>query len=255
MRIYETHCHLNHDLFGDDWKDVEARAKAVDVRRLVVVGFDTTSSRQAVFLAKDKPETLRASIGIHPDACNDWTDSTSEEFLALANENANPVVAVGEIGLDYHWNTFEPGVQKQVFRDQLALAERLNLPVIIHCRDAYDDALDILALHPNVTGVLHCFTGDALQAKRALSLGYFVGVGGVITYKNAHTVREAIVSVPLDRILLETDSPYLAPQPWRGKRNEPSYLTAVITKLSELYAMSEDDISEITWQNAESLFG
>ncbi len=253
MAIYETHCHLNHPQFESDLDQVLQRAEASGIGRLLVVGYDMASSRRAISMANTHPNVV-ASIGIHPEDCSDWTDDNRDELISLANSGSSKSAAWGEIGLDFHWKTHDPEVQKKVFVQQLEIAKELNLPVIIHCRDAYDETIDILEACGTTRAVLHCFTGSVVQAQRAVSLGFSLGVGGVITYKNASDVREAAAAVPLDRILLETDSPFLAPQPWRGKRNEPSYITAVTAKLAELHGLSPDKIAEATWENAASFF-
>ena len=254
MPIYETHCHLNHSQFDNDLHDVLNRAVEANVGRLLVVGFDLTSSRRAVSLAADQP-ALRTAVGIHPEDVVEWSQSARDELINLVRNNRLLVTAWGEIGLDYHWETYSRNRQRTVFIEQLDIASSLDLPVIIHCRDAYDDTLDVLAEHGKSRGVLHCFTGTAAQAERGLALGFHIGVGGVVTYKNSADVREMVRTLPLDRILIETDCPFLAPQQWRGKRNEPAYLTAVVAKLAEVFGRFPFEIEDQTWNNAEALFG
>jgi TatD DNase family protein len=227
MPIYETHCHLNHKQFEGDYVDVIERANHANIKRLLVVGFDLPSSRRALSITKFHP-ALRASVGIHPEDGDQWSEQTREEFTDLCRSNPDKIVAWGEIGLDYHWKTHEPDFQKVVFNRQLEVAQELNLPVIIHCRDAYDDTLEVLQRSGTVRAVLHCFSGTVEQALRAVSLGFYIGIGGVITYKNAANVRDVAATIPRDRIVIETDSPFLSPQPFRGKRNEPAYLSAVV---------------------------
>jgi TatD DNase family protein len=255
MAIYETHCHLNHEQFDADYALVVERALTANIRRLLVVSYDMPSSRRALSLSLSLPNVF-AAIGIHPDDAGSWSDSAKDELTGLFRSHPKNIIAWGEIGLDYHWNTHDHAVQKRVFVEQLAAARELDLPVIIHCRDAYDDTLDILeGFGASRSVVVHCFTGTVDQARRAVALGCYIGLGGVLTYKNAANVRAIAEEIPLARILLETDSPYLAPQQWRGKRNEPAYLTAVAAKLAELRGLSVDEIESTTWQNATTLFG
>jgi TatD DNase family protein len=254
MAIFETHCHLNHAQFESDCDSVIDRADQANVRRLLVVSYDLASSRRAVNLA-NKYAQINTAVGIHPEDASEWSDLTQGELVALCESNPGSIVAWGEIGLDYHWKTHEPDFQKRVFVEQLKTARTLGLPVIIHCREAYDDTLNILEDFGADRVVVHCFAGTVEQALRAVSLGYYIGIGGVLTYRNAADVRDIAVQIPVDRILIETDSPFLAPQKWRGKRNEPAYLTAVVSKLAELLEKSADEIEEITWNNAVSLFG
>jgi TatD DNase family protein len=254
VAIYETHCHLNHEQFADDWEDVLGRAQSANVRRLLVVGYDIASSRRAVYLASANAD-LRSAVGIHPEAADEWSSTVSFELIEMHRAHTDTVLAIGEIGLDYYWKTVDPVLQKDVFAQQLALAESLSLPVIVHCREAYDDTLDIIERFPKSRGVLHCFTGSTDQAQRALALGFYIGVGGIATFKNSNNVRSTIKTVPIDRLLLETDSPFLAPQAWRGKRNEPSHLPTIVTKMSEVLVVPETEVEATTWQNAVNLFG
>jgi TatD DNase family protein len=254
MAIYETHCHLNHPQFDDDLEQAIQRALDADVQRLLVVSYSLATCRRAVALAHAYPP-LCSAIGIHPEDAAEWNDSTKAELIDLCLSKRETIAAWGEIGLDYHWNTHPHDVQKSVFIDQLVAARSLNLPVIIHCRDAYDDTLDILEQFGADRVVVHCFTGTLDQALRAVSLGYYIGIGGVITYKNAADIREIARQIPLDRMLVETDSPFLAPQSWRGKRNEPAHIVAVVEKLAEVLNMTIEDVQQVTWQNATNLFG
>jgi len=254
MAIYETHCHLNHERFADDFDQSIQRALDENIRRLLVVSYDLESSRRAANLSQSY-EPLRSAIGVHPEDAGQWSDETRDQLLALHSNPSSKVVAWGEIGLDYHWRTFTDEFQKSVFTEQLKLARSLNLPVVIHCREAYDDTLDLLESFGSIAGVVHCFTGTVEQAQRAVSLGFHIGVGGVVTYKNAQDVRSIVEQIPLNRILLETDSPFLTPQPWRGKRNEPAYILAVVEKVAELLAIPPEDVEAATWDNAAALFG
>lgn len=252
--LNDTHCHLNHSDFEDDWQAVLERARSADVRRLLVVGFDLPSSRRAVSIAQQEPD-LQAVIGIHPESAGEWSADTLAELNSLHREAGIKVAAWGEIGLDYHWETVSRERQQAVFAEQIEAANDANLPIVIHCRDAYSDLLPILAEGGAKRVVLHCFTGTWEEAKAALDSGYYLGFGGIVTFKKSDDLREVARQTPLDRILLETDSPYLAPQKWRGKRNEPAYITEVARVIADLHNLSPAKIAEITSASAAALFG
>lgn len=251
--LTDTHCHLNHEDFEADWRDALLRARAANVRRLLVVGFDLQSSRRAVSLAQMDPD-LQAVIGIHPESAGEWSPAAQEELLRLREEAGPKVAAWGEIGLDYHWESVPRQRQQAVFAEQIALAKKIDLPIVIHCRDAYRDTVSILRENSADRVDLHCFTGTWDEAKAALELGYYLGFGGIVTFKKSDDLREVARRTPLDQILLETDSPYLAPQKWRGKRNEPAYITEVARVIADLHGISEDDLAAATTQNANRLF-
>ncbi len=252
--LTDTHCHLNHAEFEEDWLAALERAREADIGRLLVVGFDLPSSRRAVFLAQQEPE-LQAVIGIHPESAADWSEEAKAELLALRREAGAKVAAWGEIGLDYHWESVPRERQKSIFIEQIALATAEDLPIVIHCRDAYPDVMDILRETGAKRVDLHCFTGAWDEAKAALDAGYYLGFGGIVTFKKSDQLRQVVRQTPLERILLETDSPYLAPQAWRGKRNEPSYITEVARVVAELHGITPAKIAEITSENASRLFG
>jgi len=258
MELIDTHCHLNHHQYDDDREAVMDRAAQANVRRLLVIGFDLDSSRRAVDLALLN-DRLLAVIGIHPESGDEWTSETRAALLDLYAAAAGRVVAYGEIGLDYHWESVPRDRQKVIFAEQIDFAASLRpnpLPVIIHCRDAMDDVLDVLAASQTKCPiVMHCFTGDVDTARRCLDAGYYLGIGGVATFKKTDDVRAAIVYAPMDRLILETDCPYLAPQKWRGKRNEPSYITAVAETVALVKGMSVAEVAASTTANAVKLFG
>lgn len=255
MRLCDTHCHLNLDAYDGDRDTVIARAQEAGVDRFLVIGFDLASSLRAAELAA-RPN-LRAAIGIHPESGLEWTAETRDLLAALFHSQPDRIAAYGEIGLDYHWETVPRDRQQAIFQEQIAFAAELSsgLPLIIHCRDAFDDVLAVLrrSKTPNPI-VMHCFTGNPRDAEACLELGCYLGIGGVVTYKKSDAVREAVATAPLDRLILETDCPYLAPQPWRGKRNEPAYVTAVAEVVASVRGISAEDLAAATTATADRLF-
>lgn len=251
MRWTDTHCHLNHPDLYAEWHAALFRAQQSGVQRLILIGYDLESSRRAVELA-EQSDALYAAVGIHPhDAAQCDTDS----LQTLRELAAHPrVVAVGEIGLDFYRNLSPREAQYEAFHAQMQLAQSLSLPVVIHCREAYEEVLSILAQYPAVQGVLHCFSGTAEQAQQGLELGYYLGIGGVVTFKSAESLRAIVRDIPRDRLLLETDAPYLAPHPYRGKRNEPAYLPLIAQQVAALWDMPLEQLSEITEANTQRLF-
>lgn len=247
----DTHCHLNHPDFGSDAQRAWDRAWEDGVRSAVVVGYDLASSVSAVQAAQNF-EGCRSAVGIHP---HDATQCDPAALLRLKELASQPsVVAIGEIGLDYYRNLSPKDAQQRSFEKQIQLALGLNLPVIIHCRNAYDDLLDRLARYP-LRGVLHCFSGELHHAWRAIEMGWYLGIGGVVTFKNAHTLREVVRQTPLERLLLETDAPYLTPMPHRGKRNEPAYIPLIAAQVAAIKGEPIEQIAHITTRNASELFG
>lgn len=252
MNIWtDTHCHLNHPDFASDAQQAWNRAWEVGVHSAIVVGYDLASSESAIQVAQ-RLEGCRAAVGIHP---HDAAQCAPTALLRLKELASQPsVVAIGEIGLDYYRNLSPKDVQQQALEKQIQLAIDLHLPVIIHCRDAYDDLLDTLARYP-LRGVLHCFSGELHHAWRAIEMGWYLGIGGVVTFKNAHTLREVVRQMPLERLLLETDAPYLAPMPHRGKRNEPAYIPLIGAQVSAIKGEPIEQIAQVTTRHASELFG
>jgi TatD DNase family protein len=251
--LVDTHCHLNHPQFADDTPAVIAHAEAAGVTRMIVVGYDMPSSEQAVQFA-EQLAPIYAAVAVHPHDSKDYDAAAEARLRALA---ARPkVVAIGEIGLDYHYDFSPRRAQRAAFRAQLALAREAGLPVIIHCREAYADVLDVLeeARAGESGGVMHCWAGTRTEAKRALELGLYLGFGGVLTFKNAEETRTIAAAAPLDRLLVETDAPYLAPVPFRGKRNEPAFTRLAAENLAELRGLTLEEIAAITTANARRLF-
>lgn len=251
--IVDSHCHLNHQQLRDDVTGAVERAAAASVEKMVVVGYDLPSSEEAVRLTTDHPAVF-AAVAIHPHDAKDYDSSSEARLIELA---ADPkVVAIGEIGLDYHYDLSPREEQFHAFRAQLALAKEMGLPVIIHCREAYTDVLDVLEREggAEIGGVMHCWAGTTEEANRTLALGFYLGFGGVITFKNAEEIRQIATASPLDSILLETDAPYLAPMPYRGKRNEPAYTRLVAEKLAEIRGISVGEVERVTTDNCRTLF-
>jgi TatD DNase family protein len=254
--LFDTHCHLNHRDFDADRMDAWARARQNNIQRLLVIGYDLASSRLAVSVALEL--AVWAAIGIHPESALEWTDSVAVDLRTLINDFPEIIRAWGEIGLDYHWDTVPRKEQQKVFLDQITYAHALSpvLPLIIHNRDALDDVLAVLKeANTRAPVVMHCFGGTTVEAARCLDAGCYLGIGGVATFKKSNAVREAIAWAPLDRLLLETDCPYLAPQLHRGKRNEPSYLAEIAEVVALARGMSVEEVAEATTANAMRLFG
>lgn len=255
MELIDTHCHLNHPDFDLDQAAVRQRAFDAGVAAMLVIGYDITSSVKAVQLAEESG--LYAAIGIHPESALEWSGDSADLLRALLQASPEKIVACGEIGLDYHWDTVPRPAQQAVFAAQIAWAAilRPDLPLVIHCRDAQPDVLAILRESGTAAPiVMHCFTGDIAAAQACLDLGCYLGIGGVATFKKSDAVRAAVAYAPLERILLETDCPYLAPQRWRGKRNEPSYLPAIAETVAEAKGLPVEAIASATTTTARALF-
>ncbi len=252
MILFDTHAHYDSRQFHSDRDQVLSALPAQGVELVVNPGCDLASSQTAVELAGRYP-FVYAAVGVHPEDCGDWEDGHIDRLRALA---AQPkVVAVGEIGLDYYWPENPPKeLQKRVFRAQLALAGELDLPAIVHDREAHGDCLDIVREFPRTRGVFHCFSGSAEMAMELVKLGWMISFTGVLTYKNARKAVEAAQAVPLDRIMIETDSPYMAPVPHRGKRNHSGYVGLICQRLAELKGITPDECSRITLENGRRFF-
>lgn len=229
-----------------------ARAIGAGVERLLVVGFDLASSRLALQLA-DQYDQVFAAVGIHPESAIEFSAEGRDELVALTKHPK--VVAIGEIGLDYHWETFDHATQRDVFCGQIQIASESSLPVIVHCRDAYPDTLSILEHTGFRRAVLHCFCGDEADAARAVDAGALFGIGGVATFKKNSGLRRILATLPQDRVILETDSPYLAPQSHRGKRNEPSYLPEICATVAAAWNQTTETTQQATTENAYRFFG
>ncbi len=250
--LIDTHAHLELPQFDSDVEEVIDRAAAEGVSHIVIIGIDLGSSRRAVELAEHNG--LSATVGFHPHVAGSLNEGGLNELRELTASNA--VVAVGEIGLDYYRDLSPRDAQVEAFRRQLELAVECRLPVVVHDRDAHDEVAGVLEEYADRLrgAVLHCYSGGIELAGTYLDLGFHFSVTGQITYRRAEALREAISSIPIERLLLETDAPYLTPQPVRGKRNEPQFLTHTARSLAELKGMSYDDVCRITSSNAARLF-
>jgi len=250
MRIFDTHAHYEAEQFDEDRDELLKILPQNNVCHVINQGTDVATSKKSIELA-EKYDYFFAAVGIHPEEVK--KHESISEIAALATHPK--VVAIGEIGLDYYWDVSTKELQMEYFKKQLDLANQLQLPVIIHDRDAHKDILDTLKSTnlPN-SGVVHCFSGSVETAKEILKKDFYLGFDGPITFKNARVALEVLEYTPLDRILIETDAPYLTPVPFRGKRNNSMYLTYVIEKIAEIKKASPEEIAEITFQNAKTLF-
>jgi TatD DNase family protein len=255
--IVDSHCHLDGKVYTSDRDEVIQRAIDAGVTRMVAIGTgDGPPDLEAGIRLADRYNVLYATVGVHPHEASKYDDETSVHLSRLLKHPK--VVALGEIGLDYHYNFSPPDVQKRVFREQLAVAAEARVPIVIHTREAWEDTLEILEQHWKPTGlggIMHCFTGTPAEVERTVALGFHLAFGGVVTYPKAVAVHESAKVTPLDRMLLETDAPYLAPVPRRGKRNEPSYIVETARRIAELRAVPLDEIARATTRNFERLFG
>jgi TatD DNase family protein len=256
--VVDSHCHLAGKEFSSDLPEVVLRAKAAGVSRVLCILSENDSDEDAaVARLRELWPATRFATGIHPHNAGDHAEGLSEGLERLeARVRRLDAVAIGEIGLDYHYNFAPPGAQQQVFRAQIALARKLSLPVIIHTREATDDTFRILeeAGELQLRGVFHCFTGDVAMARRALAIGFYVSFAGIVTFPRAESLRDAARIVPTDRLLAETDSPYLAPTPHRGKRNEPAFVRRVVEQLAATREVDADRLAEATDGNFAALF-
>lgn len=249
--LFDTHAHYDDEKFDADRDAVLSGLADRGVSLVLNPGCDPASSRKAVELARQYP-FLYAAVGWHPENCGPYTGL--EEIRALAKDPK--VKAIGEIGLDYYWEENPPREhQQRVFREQMALAEELDLPVIVHDREAHAGSLAIVREFPQVRGVFHCFSGSAEMAVELVKLGWMISFTGVLTYKNARRAVEAARAVPMDRLMIETDSPYMAPVPHRGKRNDSGYVRHICEKLAEIKGLSYEECARITLENGKTFFG
>ena len=250
--IFDTHAHYDSGAFNADREAVLASMPQKGVGLILNPGCEVASSRTALMLA-ERFSFVYAAVGVHPEDMDSLTPESLETIRELAMHEK--CVAIGEIGLDYYWDAEHKEEQKELFAAQLALAVELDLPVIVHDREAHADCLEIVGGFPNARGVFHCFSGSAEMAKELLRRGWYLGFDGPVTYKNARKAIEVLEVVPLDRILIETDSPYMSPVPLRGKRNDSSNLVYIIQKIAEIKGLTPGEVETATWENGKRLFG
>lgn len=254
VMLIDTHAHLNAEQYNDDVEEVIERAKENGVENIVVVGFDRPTIEKAMELTEAN-EFIYACIGWHPV---DAIDMTDEDLAWIEELSAHPkVVALGEMGLDYHWDKSPKEIQKEVFRKQIRLAKKVNLPIVIHNREATSDIVEILKEEDasEVGGIMHCFSGSVETARQCVDMNFFISLGGPVTFKNAKKPKEVAAEIPLEWLLVETDCPYLTPHPHRGKRNEPGYVKLVAEEIANIKGVSFEEVAKITTENAKKLFG
>jgi TatD DNase family protein len=253
VNLVDSHAHLDSSRFDDDRDEVVAQASTQGIGAIVTVGVDLESSHKAVALAQEHPR-VHAAAGIHPHNAAHVTSESLAELERLGKHEA--VVAIGEIGLDYYRKHSPPDKQKEVFLAQLELARRLDKPVIVHDREAHADTINTLRDHArDVVGVLHCFSGDYEMALQAVTMGFYIAFAGPVTFRNARRLQDRVRKLPLSCLLIETDCPFLAPHPYRGKRNEPAYVRLVASEIAALKEVPIERVAQVTTANAEQLFG
>lgn len=257
MELIDSHAHLTDECFKSDFNEFIERCSQLSA--VISAGYDFLSSKEAVELAK-KFDFVHAAVGIHPENLDDFSENFEKIKLLAADKN---VVAIGEVGLDYHFlqdlpdeeKTSQKILQKEVFIKQIELANSLNLPIVVHSRDAMAETLEILQKHPPIRpSLLHCYSGSLESAKILMKMGFSFSFGGVVTFKNAKNVVEVVKNLPIEKILLETDCPYMSPEPFRGTRNEPKNVVYVADKISKIKEIPIEEIAKITTENAKKLF-
>jgi len=249
--LVDTHVHLNNEQLYEELENVLTRAREKGVERFLVVGFDALTNTRAIEIAKEYP-FIRATAGLHPGVAPEVTEA---DFAALEETLSHPEIrAVGECGLDYYRGKEHKKQQLEVFERQILFAKKKDLPLVIHMRDAAGDTYRLLERHAPIKGVMHCYSGSREMMEPFLSLGLHISLGGPVTFKNAKTPKEVAQSVPLDKLLVETDAPFLAPHPHRGKRNEPSLLPLIAKAIAEIKGMEYEEIAHTTTMNANDLF-
>ena len=250
--LFDTHAHLDDCAFDEDRLQLLATLPEQGLGLVMNPGCSLASSRNAVKLANEH-NYIYAAVGSHPDVADEVNDEVIAEYRELCKLNPK-VKAIGEIGLDYHYEDIPRKIQLKAFRMQMELARELNLPVIVHERDAHEDGMQVVRDFPDVTGVFHCYSGSAEMARQLVDRGWYIGFTGVLTFKNARKAIEVASSIPLDRIVIETDCPYMAPDPFRGKRNDPGKIYRMAEKLAEIRGISVEEAQAVTMQNGKNLY-
>ncbi|CAZ96484.1 MULTISPECIES: TatD family hydrolase [Zobellia] len=254
MILTDTHTHLYSEAFDEDREAVIEKAMALGVKRFFIPAIDSTYTQAMLELEKSYPQSVFLMMGLHPTHVK---ESYKEELRHVEEMLAQrKFYAVGEIGIDLYWDKTFIKEQQEAFRTQIQLAKKYKLPIVIHCRDAFDEVFEVLESEKGdgLYGVFHCFTGNLEQAQKAISYNMMLGIGGVVTFKNGK-IDTFLAEIPLKNIVLETDSPYLAPVPYRGKRNESAYLMQVVEKLADLYGLPVETVAELTTENSKRVFG
>ncbi len=249
--LFDTHAHLNDPAFDADREQLMAGLAGKGIGLVMNAGCSLQSSKDIIKMAEQYP-WLYASVGSHPDSADEVNEEVIEQYRQLCRHEK--VKAIGEIGLDYYYEDIPRQIQKNAFRMQMALANELDMPVIIHEREAHDDGMRIVKEFPKVKGVFHCYSGSAEMARQLVNMGWYIGFTGVLTFKNARKAVETAASIPLERIVLETDCPFMAPEPYRGKRNDPGYLPKMAEKLAEIRGISVEEAIAATTENAKRLY-
>ena len=256
MRLFDSHCHLNDEKYNEDRKELIENLRKQGVKRLVTAGYSIESSKEAIKLSKEY-DFIYATIGISPNDVPKTLEDLDKDLNNIKDlyKEGEKIVAVGEIGLDYYWNTENKEIQKEAFKRQIELANNLNLPIQIHTREAIADTLEILKDNKvNRKGIFHCCPFNRELVKEGLKLGFYISFAGPTTFKNSKNAVEIIKMVPDDKMLVETDSPYLSPEPFRGKRNDPSRVQYIIKKIAELKEKSFEEIEKMVYENANTIF-
>ena len=250
--LFDTHAHMDDEAFREDQAELLRSLPEQGIALLMNPGCSLESSRNASKLSQEY-DYIYAAAGSHPDVADEVNEAVLEEYRVLCKLNPK-IRAIGEIGLDYHYEDIPREIQKQAFRAQMALARELGLPAIVHERDAHEDGMKIVEEFPGVTGVFHCYSGSLEMAKQLIKRGWYIGFTGVLTFKNARKAIEVAANIPLDRLVLETDCPYMAPEPFRGRRNDPGKLYRMAEKLAEIRGLSVEEIHAITVENGKRLY-
>lgn len=251
-RIFDTHAHYDDDAFDEDREELLKELKINGVVGILNCASSYKSIEKTYNLTIEN-DFIYGALGIHPENADEFNEVVEREIVELISKN-NKIIAVGEIGLDYYWEENPPKeVQREVFRKQMKLAEELKLPVVIHDRDAHADTLDIIKEFPKVNGIVHCFSGSSEFAKECIKLGYYIGIGGVVTFKNAKKIVEVVKDIPLDKILVETDAPYMAPTPNRGKRNKSDYIQYIIEQIAIIKELDPKEVNMAVNDNFKRL--
>ncbi len=251
--LFDTHAHMDDRAFDEDREELLSRVLPnAQIGLLMNPGCSLASSRAASRLSREYPYVY-AAVGSHPDAADEVDEAVLDAYRALCRENPK-IKAIGEIGLDYHYEDIPRSIQQRAFRLQMELARELELPVIVHEREAHQDGMEIVSDFPQVRGVFHCFSGSAEMAKWLVDRGYYVGFTGVLTFRNARRALEAAAAVPRDRVVIETDCPYMSPEPFRGKRNDPAKLYRMAQALGDLWGIPAEEAQAITYENGKRLY-